>query len=111
MVSEDEFILDEKAARKNLKQDAVQALEEGLTVLEGVDEWTTENIEKALSTRLIDELEMKPRKAYGALRVATSGEAVSPPLFESMELLGRERTLGRIRAAQKVTPWQAEPQQ
>ena len=111
VVSEDEFTLDEKAARKNLKQDAVQALEEGLTVLEGVDEWTTENIEKALSTRLIDELEMKPRKAYGALRVATSGEAVSPPLFESMELLGRERTLGRIRAAQKVTPWQAEPQQ
>ena len=110
VVDEDEFTLDEKAARKNLKNDAVQALAEGLAALEAVDEWKTENIEKALSTRLIDELEMKPRKAYGALRVATSGEAVSPPLFESMELLGRERTLGRINKAQAVTPWQTDAQ-
>ena len=110
VVDEDEFTLDEKAARKNLKNDAVQALAEGLAALETVDEWKTENIEKALSTRLIDELEMKPRKAYGALRVATSGEAVSPPLFESMELLGRERTLGRIKKAQAVTPWQTDAQ-
>lgn len=110
VVDEEEFTLNEKAARKNLKNDAVQALAEGLAALEAVDEWKTENIEKALSTRLIDELEMKPRKAYGALRVATSGEAVSPPLFESMELLGRERTLGRIKKAQAVTPWQTDAQ-
>lgn len=111
VIDEDEFTLDEKAARKNLKNDAVQALAESLAVLEPLEEWTTENIEKALSTRLIDELELKPRKAYGAIRVATSGEAVSPPLFESLELLGKERTLGRIKKAQAVTPWQTETQQ
>ncbi|QRP71592.1 glutamate--tRNA ligase [Corynebacterium glucuronolyticum] len=111
VIDEDEFTLDEKAARKNLKNDAVQALAESLAALEPLEEWTTENIEKALSTRLIDELELKPRKAYGAIRVATSGEAVSPPLFESLELLGKERTLGRIKKAQAVTPWQTEAQQ
>lgn len=103
-----ELVLEEKAAKKNLKEDAVQPLEEGIAALEGVAEWTTEEIEKALSAALIEKLELKPRKAYGALRVAISGEAVSPPLFESMELLGRESTLARLRAALSATPYSAE---
>ena len=53
----------------------------------------------------IEDLELKPRKAYGALRVAISGAQVSPPLFESMELLGKESTLTRLRAAREVTPY------
>jgi len=100
-----ELTLDEKAAKKNLKEDAAEPLDAGIAALESVGEWTTENIENALSGALIDDLGLKPRKAYGALRVAVSGAAVSPPLFESMELLGRESTLARLRSAREQTPY------
>ena len=103
-----ELTLDERAAKKNLKEDAVEPLDAGLAALEAVGEWTTANIEAALSKALIDDLGLKPRKAYGALRVGISGEAISPPLFESMELLGRESTLARLRAAREQTPFAAE---
>ena len=103
-----ELELDEKAARKNLKEEAVQPLEVSIAKLEELGEWTTEEIEKVLSAALIDDLGLKPRKAYGALRVAISGQQVSPPLFESMELLGKESTLTRLKAAQALTPWSAE---
>lgn len=103
-----ELELDEKAARKNLKEDAVQPLEVSIAKLEELEEWKTEEIEKVLSAALIDDLGLKPRKAYGALRVAISGQQVSPPLFESMELLGKESTLARLKAAQALTPWSAE---
>ena len=100
--------LDEKAARKNLKEEAVQPLEVSIAKLEELGEWKTEEIEKVLSAALIDDLGLKPRKAYGALRVAISGQQVSPPLFESMELLGKESTLARLKAARALTPWSAE---
>ena len=102
-----ELELDEKAAKKNLKEDAAEPLDAGLAALEKVGEWTTANIEAALSKALIDDLGLKPRKAYGALRVGISGEAISPPLFESMELLGRESTMARLRAAREQTPFAA----
>jgi glutamyl-tRNA synthetase len=54
-----------------------------------------------LRTELIERLELKPRVAFGPIRVAVTGSNVSPPLFESLELLGRERTLQRLVAAQK----------
>ena len=112
LVTADEDIkLDDKAAKKNLNDDAVQPLTEAINVLEGVDDFTTDAIEKALSAKLIEELELKPRKAYGALRVAVSGEAISPPLFESMELLGKESTLNRLRSCLAQTPWVSESAQ
>ena len=52
------------------------------------------------SATLVDGLGLKPRNAYGPLRVAITGRTVSPPLFESMEILGRERSLARLAAAQ-----------
>ncbi|MDO5031486.1 glutamate--tRNA ligase [Corynebacterium sp.] len=100
-----ELTLDEKAAKKNLKEDAVQPLEVSIERLEALEEWKTDAIEAVLSKALIEELELKPRKAYGALRVAISGQQVSPPLFESMELLGKESTLNRLKAALAVTPY------
>ncbi|MDY3127050.1 MAG: glutamate--tRNA ligase, partial [Corynebacterium sp.] len=106
-IPDEELALDEKSAKKNLKEDAIQPLEVGIAALESVDEWTTANIEAVLSKALIEDLELKPRKAYGALRVAISGAAISPPLFESMELLGKESTLYRLRAAREQTPFQA----
>ena len=108
-----DLVLDEKAAKKNLKEDAVEVLDaaiEELTAL-GEAEFVTATLEEKLSGRLIESMELKPRKAYGALRVAISGAAISPPLFESMELLGRESTLARLRAARAVTPFQASAQQ
>ena len=58
--------------------------------------WNTEAIEAALRAELLDVKQLKPRTAFGPLRTAISGRRISPPLFESMELLGREHTLARI---------------
>ncbi|TQE42472.1 glutamate--tRNA ligase [Corynebacterium phoceense] len=107
IIPDDKLELDSKSAKKNLKEDAVQPLEVGIAALEGIEDWTIANIEAALSKALIEDLELKPRKAYGALRVGMSGQQVSPPLFESMELLGKESTIARLKAALTVTPYQA----
>ncbi|HEU4849536.1 MAG TPA: glutamate--tRNA ligase family protein, partial [Terrimesophilobacter sp.] len=64
--------------------------------LKDLDDWTPAGIEAALRGALVDELGLKPRLAFGPLRTAISGRRISPPLFESMELLGKESTLARI---------------
>jgi glutamyl-tRNA synthetase len=64
--------------------------------------WTTAAIEEALRTALIDGLGMKPKLAFGPVRVAVTGRRVSPPLFESMEILGREESLSRLSTARSV---------
>ena len=74
----------------------VEVLDAALGVLPGIPDWTTAGIEEALRTELIDARGLKPRTAFGPLRTAVSGRRISPPLFESMELLGRESTLARI---------------
>ena len=63
--------------------------------------WSAGAIEEALKAALLDGLQLKPRKAFGPIRVAVTGSTVSPPLFESLELLGRERSLRRLRAARE----------
>ena len=70
-------------------------------VLAGVEPFTTEEIEQALRT-LSEQLGLKPREAFQPIRVAVTGSKVSPGLFESIELLGRDATLERIRRAQTV---------
>nr|A1UEA6.1 RecName: Full=Glutamate--tRNA ligase; AltName: Full=Glutamyl-tRNA synthetase; Short=GluRS [Mycobacterium sp. KMS]Q1BAQ6.1 RecName: Full=Glutamate--tRNA ligase; AltName: Full=Glutamyl-tRNA synthetase; Short=GluRS [Mycobacterium sp. MCS] len=97
-LDEGAFVLDEKAAAKELKADAVPVLDAALAGLEGVGQWTTGAIEEALKKALLEDLELKPRKAFGPIRVAATGASVSPPLFESLELLGRDRSLARLRA-------------
>ena len=67
-----------------------------LAALEGVGAWTTDAIEAALRGALIDELGLKPRVAFGPVRVAVTGSRISPPLFESLEILGRDKTLARL---------------
>ena len=62
-------------------------------------DWTTEAIEEALRAKLVEELGIKPRNAFGPVRVAVTGRRISPPLFESLELLGREESLARLDAA------------
>lgn len=97
--NDDSYLLDEKSAAKELKAEAAPVLDAALAALEAAPEWTTTAIEAALKTALLDGLELKPRKAFGPIRVAVTGATVSPPLFESMELLGRDRSLARLRAA------------
>ena len=93
-----EHLVYEEDALKSLKDDATQVLAAGITALEAVPEtaWSTETIQDALQSALIDGLGLKPRVAFGALRVAASGRRVSPPLFESFELLGRDESLARL---------------
>jgi glutamyl-tRNA synthetase len=65
--------------------------------LEAIEKWTTAAIEEALRG-LATERELKPKKAFQPIRAAVTGTLVSPPLFESLEILGRAKTLERIKA-------------
>ena len=60
------------------------------------------SIQAALRARLVDGLGIKPKFAFGPLRVALTGGKVSPPLFESMEILGRDATLARLRSLRET---------
>jgi glutamyl-tRNA synthetase len=73
------------------------------TALEKVDPWTASNIESALK-KLCEDLGEKPRTVYLPIRVAATGSRVSPGLYESLELLGRDETLSRIETAAKLSP-------
>lgn len=95
---EDTFTPDDDAAAKNLGADATPVLEAAVAGLTDLPEWSAAAIEESLKTSLVDGLELKPRKAFAPVRVAISGRTVSPPLYESMELLGRERSLARLGA-------------
>lgn len=104
----DKFEIQQKSGRKNLKADAKPVVQAALNVLSGIaeDEWVTDNIEKALKSELIENMELKPRKAFGPVRVAVTGTHISPPLFESCEMLGRELTLQRL---ENALEWEPEP--
>jgi len=94
-----EFHLDEAAAEKNLGPDAAPVLQAAIKALEGVSDWSATALEEALKTALVDELGLKPRKAFAPVRVAVTGSHISPPLYESLELLGREVTMARLHSA------------
>jgi glutamyl-tRNA synthetase len=68
------------------------------SALEKIDSWAASEIESALKA-LCDQLGEKPRTVFMPIRVAVTGSRVSPGLYESLELLGREEALQRIRAA------------
>ena len=72
-------------------------------VLSELTEWSTAAIQEALQAELVERRELKPRVAFGPVRIAATGRKVSPPLFESLELLGRERSLGRLARAAGAT--------
>jgi glutamyl-tRNA synthetase len=77
-------------------RDVVRAAHDAL---EGLRTWSTAEIETALREALVEDLGLKPRVAFGPVRIAVTGRKVSPPLFESLELLGRDRSLARLRTA------------
>ena len=69
--------------------------------LAAVDDWTASELEAALK-RLCEELGEKPRTVFAPIRVAVTGSRVSPGLYESLELLGRETSLARLRRAEEI---------
>ena len=93
------FKIDEEDRASLLDASGIEVLETALPVLEKLDNWTTEHIEEVLRVALIDGLGKKPKLAFGAVRVAVTGRRISPPLFESAALLGKDRTIARIRSA------------
>jgi glutamyl-tRNA synthetase len=74
------------------------ALQRALALLEGLPTWEASHMEAPMRA-LADELGLKPGQLFMSARVAISGRTVSPPLFETMEVLGRERTQARLRQA------------
>ena len=98
-VPEHAFTVDPADAAKSLGEDAKPVLEAAAKALEALPEWTTAAIDAALRETLIDGLGLKPKNAFTPVRVAVTGRRISPPLFESIELLGRDRTLRRLDAA------------
>ncbi|WP_330249457.1 glutamate--tRNA ligase [Nocardia sp. NBC_00565] len=99
----EEFAIDPAAGAKNLGAEATSVLDAAIAALEPLPAWTTPAIEDALKTALIDDLGLKPRKAFAPVRVAVTGSHISPPLYESLELLGRQTSLDRLRSAREWT--------
>ena len=98
-VDEDALTRDEADAAKLLDEEGRRVVAAAHDAVAALSTWSTEAIQDALQTTLVDELGLKPRVAFGPVRVAVTGRRVSPPLFESMELLGRERSLARLASA------------
>lgn len=87
---------DEADVAKILDEDGRKVVAAAREALAAIPEWTTEAIDEALRAKLVEELGLKPRHAFGPVRVALTGKKVSPPLFESLEILGREESLARL---------------
>ena len=94
-------------ARAQLKDDSGAVLAAAIKALEDVDDtrsgvlgsesgWVAAEIEAALRAAIVEEMGIKPKFAVGPLRTAVCGQRISPPLFESMEILGKTSTLARL---------------
>ncbi|MFT6973254.1 MAG: glutamyl-tRNA synthetase [Pontimonas sp.] len=83
-------------AASTLTESAAAVLDASLEALHGLDVWDREHLESALREALVEKRGISPRHAFGPLRVGISGRRVSPPLFESMEVLGRDSSLTRL---------------
>ena len=104
----DDQLLIEDDARASLGADATEVLDATIEVLSDIDDhlaslvggtdWNASNLEARLRSALVEGLGKKARVAFGPIRVAVSGARISPPLFESMEILGKTSTLARLHA-------------
>ena len=96
------FVKDFKVAPEELSKitdvASQNVLKVALSKVEVLSSWDHASIESSLRVALIEELGLKPRIAFSALRIAVTGSHISPPLFESLQLLGKERSIDRIKA-------------
>jgi glutamyl/glutaminyl-tRNA synthetase len=94
---------DEKAWRKVMKDGALPLLEEARDALRETDSFEPDELETALG-RILAEHDVKPGKLYQPIRVAITGTSVSPGIFESLAVLGKDRSLERIdRAVERLS--------
>ena len=103
LFSTEEYMEPDDDARKQLKDSAGEVLDAAAAALKGINEadWHAEKIHDVLGKILVEELGYKPRLAFGPVRIAISGHRVSPPLFESIEILGKGLTLARLAQLRK----------
>jgi glutamyl-tRNA synthetase len=94
-VSADQITVEDDA-KSGLPENSREITEAAISSLEGLAEFETAKIQEVLTQKLIEEMAQKPRNAFGPLRTAISGKRISPPLFESMEILGKAETLARL---------------
>jgi len=86
---------DEKARKKFLGPEGIEVLKAVHKALEGAQVWTAQALEEVLGG-VVERLGMKPGAVYQPIRVAITGTAVSPGIFDSLALLGRDETMQRI---------------
>lgn len=91
-----EAIVIEDDAKAGLPENSKEITEAAISALEGLASFEAAKIQEVLNQKLIEEMAQKPRNAFGPLRTAISGKRISPPLFESMEILGKAETLARL---------------
>jgi glutamyl-tRNA synthetase len=94
-LDDDEIVYEADALPSNADE-ARLVLDAAQAALEPLDDFSTAAVEHALRTSLVDGAGLKPRLAFGPLRTALSGKRISPPLFESMQILDKESTLARL---------------
>jgi glutamyl-tRNA synthetase len=99
LVVGESFAVDPDDAAKHLGDAARPLLSAALVALQGVSSFVTAEIEAALRSALVDGLGLKPNKAFVPVQVAVTGRSVAPPLFQSIELLGRDTTVKRLESA------------
>jgi len=102
LVPSERFEVDAADAEAVLSPESMVVIDAAVAALDGLDEWTTPAIEEALRSSLIDGLGLKPKVAFGPVRVAVTGRRVSPPLFESIEILGKMVTIARLGAVRRT---------
>ena len=99
-VPEGQFAVDEDARAKGLGPGSAEVLSATAAALQGLQDWSTEGVTAAMDRALLtDGLGLKKGKAYAPVRAAVLGASKTPPLPESMALLGQERVLRRLREA------------
>ncbi len=99
LIGDDRFAIEPEQEAALAEPESQEVVTESLSVLRAVDNWDADSIQAALRTSLVDGLGRKPKHAFGPVRIAITGRRVSPPLFESMVILGRDRCLERLGAA------------
>ena len=87
-------------ALEGMPENVGEVLAAAIDAISSIDEsdFKTQPVQAALNKALIEVLELKPRFAFGPLRTGISGRRISPPLFESMEILGKAETISRLEA-------------
>ncbi|MFC0582659.1 glutamate--tRNA ligase [Micrococcoides hystricis] len=98
LFTEDTEITYAPDALKGMPENLTEVVDAAISALDEIsaESFTTEAVETALRAALIDGLELKPRHAFGPVRTGVSGQRISPPLFESLEILGKESSLRRL---------------